>query len=103
MSEENVAQPAPQVGQTIPNAVEDTVYTNPDGTPNWQETLAHAFVYREGWQAGDKLEADQGTVADVLNREVLEGRITPEQAIQSAQASGLTTGPGAYEPPAGPA
>lgn len=104
MSEENVAQPAPQVGQIIPDVVQDQVVYRPGTTiPDWQATDARAFTFPEGWQAGDKLTADEGTVADVLNSEVLAGRITREQAIQSAQASGLTTGPGGYMPPGGPA
>jgi hypothetical protein len=42
--------------------------------------------------------ANYQEIADSLDEQIASGNLTMEQALRSAQASGLTTGPGGYEP-----
>lgn len=82
-----VAQPWPQVGSVIPDAVE-----TPQG--------ADPFVYADDCQPGMIMQEGFGTLAHALDRQVLTGRISPEQAKISWANSGKKDGD--YTPPAGP-
>lgn len=79
-----VAAHWPAIGEVIPQAVQDVQGEAP-------------FIYPYRWVYGDRMVAGMGTVEYTLKQQVIAGAITVEQALESAQNSGLTTGPGAFQ------
>ena len=72
-----VAQPWPQLGDAIPDAVEDV-----PGQAPW--------IYPFRWQPGDIMVKGMGTLKYTLDQQVRAGAILPAQAEESARNSGLT-------------
>jgi hypothetical protein len=81
------AQPWPQVGQPIPEAVEVPEGSSP-------------FIYADDCQPGMIMQEGFGTLAHALDRQVLTREITPQQALDSWENSGEPGG--TYTPPAVP-
>ena len=79
-----IAQPWPEVGQPIPQAVE---------TPAGHEP----FIYADDCQPGDLMQEGFGTLKHALDRQVLTRTITAQQALESWENSGRTGGE--YTPP----
>lgn len=71
-----VAQPWPNIGDVIPDAVQDV-----EGKP--------PFIYPFRYQPGDRMVQGMGTIEYALNQQLIAGALSEEQAQASAKNSGI--------------